>query len=278
MRGCGATHYLAHANGFPSPLLSHLSDAMDALRRAPLPPDAVQLPTSFELLGGGGGPGGVVSPRLSPRLAEGGMAAAAGGNGGGGGMVEAGALPVQPGELQRSPSLDDLLSKVQRIDASQVRCVRCGQGFVVAPPAVCGPLASGGLHLSLACRSGGGMQFMPASGANLTLRFASNLAGHSPCQDRGGCLWGGVAGALLHVRQRGGQVDQAHQGGRAVWSGMRTSGLGSCAAWAGLLGKALQLGPERISRVALAAPASAVPAASAAAAAAQPASRSLPSI
>lgn len=101
---------------------------MDALRRAPLPPDAVQLPTSFELLGGGGGPGGVVSPRLSPRLAEGGLAA--GGNGGGGGgMVEAGALPVQPGELQRSPSLDDLLSKVQRIDASQVRAGNAaGQG------------------------------------------------------------------------------------------------------------------------------------------------------
>ncbi len=101
---------------------------MDALRRAPLPPDAVQLPTSFELLGGGGGPGGVVSPRLSPRLVEAGLAAAAGGNngGGGGGMVEAGALPVQPGELQRSPSLDELLSKVQRIDASQVRWARCG--------------------------------------------------------------------------------------------------------------------------------------------------------
>lgn len=118
MRGCSVTHYLAHAHGFPAPLLSYLPDAMDALRRTPLPPDAVQLPTSFELLGGGGGPGGVVSPRLSPRLAE-------------GGMVEAGALPVQPGELQRSPSLDELLSKVQRIDASQVRCVRCGQGFVV---------------------------------------------------------------------------------------------------------------------------------------------------
>jgi serine/threonine protein kinase len=103
---------------------------MDALRRAPLPPDAVQLPTSFELLGGGGGPGGIASPRLSPRLAEGGLAAAAGGTAaGGGGMVEAGALPVQPGELQRSPSLDDLLSKVQRIDASQVSVLaKIGEG------------------------------------------------------------------------------------------------------------------------------------------------------
>jgi hypothetical protein len=101
-----------------------LADAMDALRRAPLPPDAVQLPTSFELLGGnGGGAGGALSPRLSPGLEGGsGMAAAAGGGAGalGDAVTGAGALPCLPGELQRSASLEDLLSKVQRIDASQV--------------------------------------------------------------------------------------------------------------------------------------------------------------
>lgn len=101
-----------------------LADAVDALRRSPLAPDAVQLPTSFELLGGGSRGAtvvpGVVSPQRSPVL-DGGL----GGGGVGGGGAEAvgvgaGALPHQPGELQRSPSLEALLSKVQRIDASQV--------------------------------------------------------------------------------------------------------------------------------------------------------------
>lgn len=41
----------------------------------------------------------------------------------------AGALPHQPGELQRSPSLEALLSKVQRIDASQVTVLaKIGEG------------------------------------------------------------------------------------------------------------------------------------------------------
>ncbi|KAL4860150.1 putative serine/threonine-protein kinase SIS8 [Chlorella vulgaris] len=101
-----------------------LADALDALRRAPLAPDAVQLPTSFELLGGG------PSPRTSPRLEARGMAAAAGGNGGGGGLAEAaGALPHQPGELTRSPSLEALLSKVQRIGVDQVTVLaKIGEG------------------------------------------------------------------------------------------------------------------------------------------------------
>jgi hypothetical protein len=81
------------------------SDAMDALRRAPLPPEAAHLPTSFELLVGAGD-----APMAAPNGA------------GNGGLAEAaGALPVQPGEMRRSPSLEDLLSKVQRINASQVR-------------------------------------------------------------------------------------------------------------------------------------------------------------
>ena len=111
-----------------------LADAMEALRRAPLPPDAVQLPTSFELLGGGGGPvapPGVMSPRLSPRRLGDGAPCECGGvpPPPAGGLAEAGALAAPPAELQRSPSLDDLLSKVQRIDASQVNVLaKIGEG------------------------------------------------------------------------------------------------------------------------------------------------------
>ncbi len=113
-----------------------LADALDALRRGPLAPDAVQLPTNFEMLGGTARNGGLgMSSRLSPRLGDAaapgggtGMAAAAGG---GAGLADAGAgaLPHQPGELHRSPSLEELLSKVQRIDTSQVTVLaKIGEG------------------------------------------------------------------------------------------------------------------------------------------------------
>lgn len=175
-----------------------LADAMDALRRTPLPPDAVQLPTSFELLGGGSRGAtvvtGVVSPRPSPGV-EGGL----GGGAGGGAIVEgvgAGALPHQPGELQRSPSLEALLSKVQRIDASQVGAGLGGRGWNESRRGC--------------CRAGLVLQQLPAVDQRVCARPLP--PGHGAGQDWGGGVWRGQPVPVPHLWARGRQVDQAHQG------------------------------------------------------------------
>eukprot|EP00887_Chlorella_sp_A99_P004451 scaffold30.g4451.t1 len=88
---------------------------------APHPPRSLQLPTSFELLAAAGeGLSPNPSPRLPPPGAEGGGAGLA---------TDAGALPRQPSALARSPSIEQLLSRVQRIEASQVAVLaKIGEG------------------------------------------------------------------------------------------------------------------------------------------------------
>jgi serine/threonine protein kinase len=110
---------------------SDIDDEVDALVRAALPeedllddrpgllgapPEAARLPTDFELLAAAtAGP----APRLpTPRAAAAGAAAGAGG-----------APPPPPGALRRSASVEDLLSKVHRVDAAAVTVVaKIGEG------------------------------------------------------------------------------------------------------------------------------------------------------
>ena len=195
-----------------------LADAMDALRRAPLPPDAVQLPTSFELLGGGGIAGGDLR---SPRLEAGGLEA--GGGGGGGMEVGAGALPHQPGELTRSPSLEQLLSKVQRIDANQVRGWWMEGGWerwwaLTASVAEVVGLSRHRHMRCFCCRPPaacvrGSFPVISPSLTRLPPQPPPRAAtGHRAGQDWRGRLRRGVPGAVRHLRPGGCQVDQAHKG------------------------------------------------------------------
>lgn len=113
----------------PAAVLSVLKAALPegelGPERMPAPPQSLQLPTSFELLAGaveGLSPG--PSPRPTPD---------AGGSGRAG--TGAGALPAQPSDLHRSPSIEALLSKVQRVEASQVGpCSVCVAGGGVWGP------------------------------------------------------------------------------------------------------------------------------------------------
>ena len=83
-----------------------------AAAAAKLPPGSLQLPTTFELLAGGAGVSPAASPKLPP---EGGVLA--------GPLPEEGGLgvPGQPSSVHRSPSVEELLRKVQCVDARQVR-------------------------------------------------------------------------------------------------------------------------------------------------------------
>lgn len=119
------------------------------------------------------------------------------------------ALPQQPSSLHRSPSVEELLRKVQCVDARQVGLPRGRRG---RPVHACSCMRS-------ACH-----QLSGAPNPALPALCLGARAG----QDWRGRVWRGVPGGVPHLRPGGGQVDQAHQGAGA---GGSFDGLGDGACW-----------------------------------------------
>ncbi|GAB4816617.1 hypothetical protein N2152v2_003663 [Parachlorella kessleri] len=104
-----------------SPAAGASGSAMAAMAQVSrLPPGSLQLPTTFELLAAAGGDR---PPRTSPVVAPGGLLQQDQM------LADDGGLPAEPSSVQRSPSIEELLRKVETVDAQQVRVLaKIGEG------------------------------------------------------------------------------------------------------------------------------------------------------